>query len=83
MPAIDVFRLNHSITFLPLPALPDGIAVGLQSRGRCFTGVRGPAPLGLPTMERRNANCAVYKGAPALWQPRLRYACAGLLNLET
>ena len=81
MPAIDVFRLNHSMTFLPMPALPDGIAVRLQSRGRCFTG--GEAPPGLPTMERCNANCAVYKGAPALWQPRLCYARAGLLNLET
>jgi hypothetical protein len=27
-------------------------------------------------LERRNAICEVYKGAPALWQPRLRHACA-------
>jgi hypothetical protein len=46
MPAIDVFRLNQSMTFLPLPALPDGIAVGLQSRGRCFTGGEDPRDLG-------------------------------------
>jgi len=53
-----------------MPALPDGIAVGRQSRGRCFTGVRGPAPLGLPSMERRNANRARYtKALPPYGSP--------------